>query len=262
MLAVFLISLSAFAVDNPWKTKLPFKNATIKYNLTGTMKGTKMVYVKDYGKTIAEYSETSTRMLGMTQQSKTITIITPDWEYEIDLTEGTGTKQVNPKKYFAEEFNSLSKKDQKKVVKNADKLGISMIAGFDGTVKKKAKNILGYSCDEVIAMGTKAYTIAGTDLPLLINGNTMGMKIHEEATSISKSKPSASTFKIPTNIPIEHNKQSDRMMQAHAKSAIQDLLSGNMAKPSSNYNQGNTAPKLTPEQQEQMKKMMQMFGNQ
>lgn len=142
-----------------------------------------------------------------------------------------------------------------------------MIAGLEGgTLEKNAAKILGYSCDKVVAMGgTTAYTISGTDIPLRIQGGaTMGgITINEEATNISKSEPSASTFKIPSNIQIEHNKQADMMMQAHAKDVIQNLLQGKkstqMQAPPA---QGGGQPQMTPEQQEQMKKMMQMFGNQ
>ncbi len=137
-----------------------------------------------------------------------------------------------------------------------------MIAGLEGTLEKNAAKILGYSCDKVVAMGTTAYTISGTDIPLRIQGATMGITINEEATNISKSEPSASTFKIPSNIQIEHNKQADMMMQAHAKDVIQNLLQGKKSTQMQAPAQGGGQPQMTPEQQEQMKKMMQMFGNQ
>ncbi len=54
LLIVLLFATSAFALDNPWDTKLPFKNAIIDYKVSGTLNGEKTIYVKDYGRTTAE----------------------------------------------------------------------------------------------------------------------------------------------------------------------------------------------------------------
>ncbi len=60
------------------------------------MKGTKMLYVKNYGRTTAEYSDTTVKVMGMTQQTKEIVITTPDWEYTIDLIEKIRDKTGQP----------------------------------------------------------------------------------------------------------------------------------------------------------------------
>lgn len=269
LLIVLLFATSAFALENPWDTKLPFKNAIINYNLSGTMSGEKTTYIKDYGRTTAEYSNTSMKMFGMTQQQKEIIITTPDWVYTIDLMEKIGTKQANPKKFMIQEFNNLSKAEKKKVIKNSESLGVSTIEGMDGTLEKNAEKILGYMCDKVSMAGTDTYIFSGTDLPLKVKGETMGIKIDQTATSIKKESASSSKFELPSNIQLEHNEQADQMMQDRAKTIIQTILENKHSKSADTSPQmsapqppANESNQMTPEMQEQMKQMMEILGKQ
>ncbi len=226
VLIVLLFATSSFALENPWDKKLPFKSATIDYKVAGTMSGEKTVYIKDYGRTTAEYSNTSMKMFGMTQQQKEIIITTPDWVYSRDMVGNTATRQANPKKFMIREFNRLSKAEQKKVTENAERFGIATIEGMDGKLQKNAAKIMGYKCDKVSLMGTIVYTISGTDLPLKIQGNTMGIKINQVATNIKKGGVAPSKFDLASNIDFVHDKQADLMMQAQAEGVIQSLLQG------------------------------------
>ncbi len=270
LLIVLLFATSAFAMENPWDVKLPFKNAVINYKITGTLNGEKTIFIKDYGRTTAEYSDTKMKMFGMEQPQKEIIITTPDWVHTIDLIENSGTKQANPTKFLIQEFNNLSKTEQKKVIKNAENLGISTIAGMDGTIEKNAEKILGYKCDKVTMTGTTAYLFTGTELPLKIISDNMGIKFDQIATDIKKTKPSSSKFNLPSNIKFIHNKQADQMMQDRAQTIIEALLSGKQitastpappagAVPPQQEDAGNQN-QMTPELQDQMKKLMNIFG--
>lgn len=241
LLFLFFVT-SAWAVDNPWDQKLPFKSAMVEFKISGTMAGDKTIYIKDYGNTRAEYNDTTMKMFGMIQQQKEIIITTEDWEYTIDLMEMTGTKQANLKKYMSQEFNKLSKNEQKKVVENAEKMGIATVDGMEGRVEKKASKILGYTCDKVTMAGVVSYTITGTDLPLKITGDMMGIKINQVAIKVTKGNVQASKFKLPVNIDFQHDVQADQMMQEQAKTVMQTLLEGGTAR--------HTSPPF-PEEQEQ-----------
>ena len=281
LLIVLLFATSAFALDNPWDIKLPFKNAIVDYTVSGSMKGDKTIYVKDYGSTTAEYSTTSMKMFGMTQQQKEIIITNPDWVYTIDLVENTGTKQTNPKKFMIQEFNNLSKAKQKKVLKNIEILGTPNMEGTNENLQKNAAKILGYQCDKASMTGTIVFMISGTDFPLEIKTNSMGVKFDQVATSIKKKSAFSSKFELPANIHLEHNKQVDQMMQNQAKTMMKYLLEGRRMESSGTSGQmgGNTsipsAPsglsntgdssdqnQMTPEMLEQMKQMLKTFGNQ
>jgi len=282
LLIVLLFATSASALDNPWDKKLPFKNAIVDYTVSGSMDGEKSVYVKDYGRTIAEHSTISVKMFGMTQEQKEIILTTPDWVYTIDLTEDTGTKQTNPKKYMIQEFNNLSKAKQKKVLKNIETLGTPSMAGTNENLQKNAAKILGYQCDKASMAGTIVFMISGTDFPLDIKTNSMGVKFDQVATSINKKSAPSSKFELPANIHLEHNKQVDQMMQNQAKTMMKYLLEGRRMESSGTSNQmggsstGVPSPpsglsnagdsgdqnQMTPEMLEQMKQMMKTFGNQ
>ncbi len=272
LLVLMLTASIAAALESPWEKKLPFKEATIDYTITGTSKGTKTIYVKDYGRTVAEYRNISMTVFGMTQKENTIDITTPEWEYSIDLTERAGTKMVNPEKYLIEEFQKLSKSDQKEVIKNSEELGMNSVDGMGGEIAKNDTKILGYMCDKTSMMGVTVYTISGTPVPLKLESDMMGMKMNETATSVKKGSVSSSKFDIPSGINIQHDKQADQMAKMQAKNMIQSLLKGEMPSMSMGQGQyGDESPEgsrgeepedMSPEQMEQMKQMMQMFGGQ
>ncbi len=259
-----IFASSVVAQENPWNKKLPFENATINYKVTGTLNGKKTIYIKEYGKISAEYTETSMKMFGMVQQQKEAIITTPDWEYTIDLSSGTGTKQANPTKYLTDEFNKLSSSQQKTVINNAEKLGVSTIEDLDGEIEKNVVEILGYKCDKASIMGTTVFLISDTDTALKIEGNTMGINYSETATSIEKGEPAAAKFKLPPNIQFSHIKEDDQAMQNHAKTVIKNLLAGKktaIATTSPNEDNGQSE-QLSPEQQQQLQQMMKMMGGQ
>ncbi len=252
LLIIVFSATSAFAVDNPWDTKLSFKNVIIDSKISGTMNGEKTIYIKDYGKIRAEYSNTSMKMMGMSQQVKEVIITTPDWVYTINQLENTGTKQANLKKFMTQEFNSLSKTEQKKVVKNVESFGIATVEGMEGTLEKNAAKIMGYSCDKVTMAGTVVYTISKTDLVLKMNTNMMGVKMSEAATNIREENAPSSKFELPSNIIFEHDKQADQMMQDQAKTIIRELLKDNPGQISSAGNYSNTQSQMpTPPQKSQ-----------
>jgi hypothetical protein len=264
-----MFSVSAFALESPWEKKLPFKSATIYYSMNGSMKGKKTLYVKNYGKNRAEYTDSSMNIFGMVQKQKEIKITTPDWIYTIDLTKGTGRKEANPQKYLNKEFHKLSRSKQKKVIKNSKKMAIDLAKNMSGDVKLKAKKILGYMCDKATLAGITTYSITGTDLVLKSTGNVMGMKIDEQAIKIKKGSAPSSKFKIPKGIKITYDKRSDEMTKQNAKMIIQNLLQGKKTLGSSgNYAGGHMGAtnadghQMTPEQQQQMQQMMKMFGGQ
>ncbi|RLA39899.1 MAG: hypothetical protein DRR06_18355 [Gammaproteobacteria bacterium] len=269
-LVVLLIGLfvtPALALESPWEQKLPFESATINYDITGLTSGSKTIFVKDFGRTSVEYRETVMKILGMKQEQKEFILTTPDWEYTADLVANTGTKHANLTKFLTQEFNNLSREDQKKVIENAEKQGITMIKDMNGSFEKNAAEILGYSCDKATVMGTVVYTIHGSELSLKIESNTMGMKFNEIATSIKKGRVDSSKFELPANINFRHDKEADQMGQTQAKTIIEHLVSGEPiittagATPKQQgLNNQEKQNQSNPEQQLQFQNIMKMFG--
>jgi len=264
-LTILLLSGPVLAQkENPWEGKLPFKEATIPYQITGTQTGSSTVYLKDYGKTSAIYRNATTKIMGITDQENTLTIITPDWIYNIDLNSKDGSKQVNPEKYFIEEFDNLSTAERKKVAANAENMGMATAGGMGGQIEKNATKILGYNCDKVSMMGVIVYSISNTNLSLKTETNMMGMTFTEVATKIDEGSVSAAKFAIPADIQITNQPAADEMARSHAKMTIQSLLEGK--RPSDRMKQYNTPnnqqQEMPSDMKEQMEKMMKMFGGQ
>ena len=262
-----LVPLCVVAGDkSPWEIKLPFKDATIKYVISGMENGSETAYIRDYGREVATYHTTKTIMMGMTMTNETVDIETPEWSYQFDLTEGTGTKSVNPEKYMIEEYNKLTKAEQKKVRENGENMGVSVAAGFGGKVEPNAKKILGYNCDRAEMMGSVVYSIHGSGLPLLVETNMMGMHMKIEAISVDTGKVADSYFQFPQGIEPKFDAQSDAVAREVARQTIAMLKD---PKSTPKAGGGTTIQgqqqQMSPEDQEQMQQAMEMlkgmFGN-
>lgn len=268
LLLVMLSSLSVAAGESsPWEAKLPFKNATIHYTISGMENGTEVIYVRDYGREVATYHTTKTTMMGMTMVKETVEINTPDWLYQFDLNEKTGSKSVNPEKYMIAEYDKLSRAEKKRVRENGEKMGVTFSEGFGGNVQQNVKNILGYSCDRAEMMGSVVYSIHGSGLPLFIESNMMGMNMKIEASSVDEGKVADSFFQFPQGIEAKLDPQSDAMAREMAKQTIAMLKD-----PESVKKQGGIPmmqgqqEQMSPEEKEQMEQAMEMlkgmFGTQ
>ncbi len=261
------LSVSA-GEKSPWEVKLPFKSATIRYTISGMENGTEVIYIRDYGRESATYHTTKTTMMGMTIVNETVDITTPEWEYDFDLTNRTGSKNVNPEKYMIEEYNKLSKAEKRQVLKNTETMGGSVAEGFGGNVQQNAEKIMGYSCDRAEMMGTVAYSIHGSGIPLLITTNMMGMSMKVEATAVDEGRVDNKFFQLPEGIEPVMDPQSDAMAREMARQTITMLKDPEGAKKIGeevNGAQMQGSEQLTPAEQDQMQQAMEMlkgvFGN-
>lgn len=249
--------------DNPWDKTLPFKEATIKYSLSGVEKGTETLYIRKNGEETAKFHKTTTTMMGMTMANETIEVTDADWVHTFNMIEKTGAKVANPQKYMIEEYDKLSQKEKEQVLKNSKEFGVSM----GGQVEKNAVKILGFDCDMATAMGTTIYSIHDTGIPLKTESNVMGMTIIVEATNIDEGAVSQKFFDHPKGITPVLNLESDAMARSMAKQTMDMLKDPEASKKttslpaSQNFNQ----QEMTPEEQEQMEKAMEalkgIFGN-
>lgn len=257
---IFALPTLAVAGDNPWDKKLPFKTATISYALSGMQKGTETLYVRNYGKETARHTDTSTTMMGMSMVNQELEITTPDWIFSYNITEGSGMKSTNPKKFMIEEFNKLSGSDKKQVRKNAEKMGVSMMEGFNGKIEKNAMELLGYKCDKVTVMGSTVYTIHDTEIPLKTDVDMMGMKMSITATSLDKGKVAPKYFEHPAGIEAVHDQESDAAARSMAKQAMEMLKDPEAA----NKIGGLAIPQsegLSEEDQQEVEQAMEMLKN-
>ena len=123
-MTVVLLTLStfcsmAFGADLPWEMKLPFKEATIHYELKGSQQGSETLYVKEYGRLRAKHHKASSTIMGRTTASETLELIDPDWVTTYNLTQKTGEKFTNPNKLYLAEYSKFNSKEKMNFEKNA-----------------------------------------------------------------------------------------------------------------------------------------------
>ncbi|MCJ7765785.1 MAG: hypothetical protein MUP09_07590, partial [Thiovulaceae bacterium] len=208
------------AADSPWDVRLPFKSATIFYEVSGMEKGSETLYIEEYGKKEAKYRKTTGKVMYQIMETDKIEVTTPDWLYDIDMIERTGTKITNPAKVYKQEYKKLTAKEKKTVTANAEKMGKNSMGGMEATVEKNAATLLGYPCDKTTVMGTTVYTIHDTGIALKTESKVMGMSSKSVALKLEKGKVPASVFALPKGVTITFDKEADTMMRTMAKNMI------------------------------------------
>lgn len=269
MLVVLIMPYAAIGAKNPWEKELPFKSATINYTLSGMETGEEVLYIRKHGKESARYQTTKTTMLGMSMINRSVEIMTPDWIYNFDLQEGTGTRSVNPQKLMIEEYSKLSKAEKEKVEKNAEEMGSGIMSGMQGSLEKNAKEILGYSCDKVSVMGSTIYLIHGTQIALLTESNIMGVTVKSVATKLDKGAVPDKYFQNPEGIVPRPDPEADQMARMMAEQSISMLKDPKAFKENNQGTIMNMVPgksdEISPEEQQQveeaMKALKELFGN-
>ncbi|WP_136808955.1 hypothetical protein [Desulfosediminicola flagellatus] len=204
----------------PWEMKMPFKSATIAYTINGMEEGQETVYIKDWGKRTATHNSTVTNVMGMRMENKTIVIEDPDYIYDFDLTEGTGSRATNPIKYAKEEYEKLSAAEKKQMDINTKNLGVDLLGGVPDIVEENVTKILGRKCDRTQIMGATVYTDHESGIPLKSETEMMGVKISSVATSFKEGNVDDAYFAFPAGIKPIHDHEADAMASQMMKQTI------------------------------------------
>jgi len=220
-----LLGSLAFGGDLPWEMRLPFKEATIHYELKGSGKGVETLYLGDYGKVRAKHHKASATIMGMKSKTETLELTDPDWVITYNLSEKTGEKITNPQKLYRNEYNKYNAEEKKIFEKNSKELGQSMVGNLGGSVKQSSAKILGYDCDVTTVGGmSTVYLLHGTDIPLKSEVAMMGMASTNIATTVDTSGAVPdSAFVPPVGIRVELNQETEAMM-AETIQSIMDTL--------------------------------------
>lgn len=231
-------SSNANAAKNPYKLKLPFKSAIIKYEFGGIEVGTSEVYYK--GKKSAEYKKVKLKLMGLLSTRKTeILIITaPDSIVRVDLKKRTATATGNQITYMAEEFEKLNKADQETAARNHKNLG-KMLAfrALTGMPQLSTGTFLGKPVDIVSFKGDTGNTTqvwTGTSIVLKSSGIIMGFKAgkkslfsvkhRQEAISIEENaKFSSDKLEVPEGIEVIFDEKADKTLMELAKGWVRNL---------------------------------------
>lgn len=243
VLALLLLALAAapaLAADNPFRPKLPFKTAIVKYELRGNEKGSATLYID--GDKSARHTDSTMSIMGMNQVKQSIHITTAEQVVDVDLVEKKATATGNMTTYLAQRYEKLSSAEQAIVRKNAEKMGSALMTSFmgqggkpqiqEGTFKGKPVQI-------VTIMGMTAYTWKDTPVTLKTSGSMMGMRMDEEATDIQTNVAvPASALAVPGGIPVVFDKEADQMQRQMADNMINMLKDPNFEQKMQNQKGG------------------------
>lgn len=272
-----LSAVPALAADNPFRPKLPFNSAVVKYEHKGSEKGTSVLYLQ--GDKMAKHSDTTLSMMGMNQSKKSIQITTPDKVVDVDLIAKKATATGNMQTYMAQEYEKLNKAEQANVRKNAEKMGTAMAAQFMGKGGKpviKEGTYKGKPVQIASVMGITTYTWKDTPVTLKVEGSMMGVKMDEEAVDIAVNGPvPGDAFAVPGGIPVVFDKQADQMQRQMATNMVNMLKDPNFEQKMQSQGgpmgammggmMGGEAMQeamqdMTPEEREEFQKMMKGQG--
>ncbi|MCA1905204.1 MAG: hypothetical protein LDL11_01280 [Desulfarculus sp.] len=275
MLALTVVACAApaLAADNPFRPKLPFNSAVVKYEHKGSEQGTSVLYLQ--GDKMARHRDTRLSMMGVNQPKKSIEITTPEKVIEVDLIGKKATAFGNMQTYLAQEYDKLSRAEQATVRKNAEKMGAAMAAQFMGKGGKpeiKEGTYKGKPAQIATVMGVTTYTWKDTPVTLKVEGSVMGMKMDEEAVDIAVNGPvPGDAFTVPGGIPVVFDKEADQMQRQMAANMINMMKDpdferkmqsqgGPMGAMLGGMMGGEATQDMTPEEREELQKMMKGRG--
>nr|WP_320010780.1 hypothetical protein [uncultured Desulfobulbus sp.] len=221
-LGVLMSAALGWSADFPWEVKLPFKEATIHYQLSGMEQGEEVLYIKEYGRMQASYHTTSTSMMGVTTKSQSVKITTPDWVSTYDLVDQAASKTTNPNKLYQREYNKLSLSEKKNFKKNATSLAAGMSAQMAGEVTQTKTRFMDYDCDVFTVKGlSTSYVLEGTNIPLKTETSMMGMKTTVVAIKVDTSTPVPdSVFDVPPGLTAEYAPQAEAMLEGSVQQVV------------------------------------------
>jgi hypothetical protein len=181
--------------------KYNIKSGIIEYSMKGITTGKETIYFDDWGDKEATYSESETKMMGMTSKTKTLTIIDGEWVYNIDMDKETGVRAKNM--MYENNKNNNDKEGQNQNLKSSND---QMMKDMGGE-KIGQEMILGKMCDiwEIKKMGTKTWVWNG--ISLKNSTNIAGFKMDLIATKLlENAKVPANKFRVPDDVKITESK--------------------------------------------------------
>ncbi|SMO80386.1 hypothetical protein SAMN06265379_10840 [Saccharicrinis carchari] len=196
IIALTIIGLNVQAQEA--KTYL-IKSGYIKYQLSGSTKGTKELWWDDYGRKTCETekSTTTTKMFGIknTEEKHATTVIVKDKFWVADYIDNMGSKGRVPMYQEGQDIvGDMTEKEQQEF---ADEVLASM-----GGKKMGTESLNGYTCDIIKLMGVKTWIHKG--LALKTEGKILGIETNEMFVEFKpKMSVSSSKFNPPSGVQFE-----------------------------------------------------------
>jgi len=171
---ILFFNSSALTAQTKDYKRYKLKSAIIKFQQSGTLEGTAILYFDDYGMKEATHEEGEMAMFGIKQESKTVNYLHGFMQYNMDMINKTATKTKNTILQSLVENSESS---------DLEEIGMEMFKQMGGE-KVGKEDIIGKPCEiwELKQMGTKVWIWNG--IPLRTETDMMGIKLIKVATNI------------------------------------------------------------------------------
>lgn len=251
-LLVLFVACISYAGDsnleNPYVMSYPFKSVVIHYDITEinfhgkVYEGTEVAYIK--GDKLARVIKMAVPDLkGTTKNIETLVISDPDYMYVIDLTEKTGIKIDNPRKYTKPAYDKLSDEEKKAFHERMDKrrivsldlLGLGKKVGEEIILGKKCNvyetgekiNPEELSVDEMDKVYKKNWIWKGANIRLKSLVEGVGWSNELVATKIEENlKIPESQFIAPSDIKVTYDEVKSEFAKKQALARLHLLETG------------------------------------
>lgn len=204
----------AAPIQNNFK-RYAVKSAIIEYALSGVQTGTETVYIDDWGRREARYTQSDMNMMGQTMKANRLTLIDGEWIYAIDLDKKSGTKIKNPMLEMAATAHQDGDLTQ---------MGIEMMTKMGG-VKTGTEEVAGKPCDvwEIKAMSTKSWI--WNSIPLKTEASMGEMSMASTATKVEEGAAiPQEKLALPSDVQISDGQQFAQMMESMRQQQQEESL--------------------------------------
>ena len=255
---LLLFAYLSFARDsdlvNPYIVNYPFKSAVIHYAIQSefghgnTFKGTEVVYIKgDKVAKVTKMAVPDPKEATKTADVETLQIFTPDYIYKVNLSEKTGVKTDNSKKYGKAAYDKLSVEEKKAFYARMEKRGIISLDLLNPGKKIGTDTILGRQCDvyekgeklsseeleELLQSGqeyylhNKSWIWTAAKIPLKITTEQIGSSGEVIAAKIEENvKIPDSRFTIPSDVKVAYDKERSEFAKQQALARFERYKTG------------------------------------
>jgi len=220
-LSELCIQSSLYGGENPFAVKFPMKEGIIHYAIRGSVKGTKVLYFTDYGKTRLIVEKTRGNILSHPGVKEKAVLIQNGVQYTIDLVKKRIQKEPIFNTILQEKFTKLTKKEQQRILTNLRNFPDRSWQNLNHDCTTHAKKVENFWCTEEQIEGKEECTVAHGALVVDSSVDILGFHVKEFVTQVEHKAPPADIFRLPKNMPVI---QSGKNLSNDADAVLSKLM--------------------------------------
>ncbi|MEZ4454954.1 MAG: hypothetical protein R2882_00180 [Gemmatimonadales bacterium] len=271
-----LVATTAVAQPNPFKVPKNTLKAQVTYALSGDQTGTAETAID--GDRFASRSTSTIKMMGKETKSSTLTLMTADSMYSVDLEKKEGYTSPNLLPLYAKAYDGLDGAGKKRFHSNVKEMGAMVSRAFDlnsmsaAGEKKGELTVAGEVCENRAFGSFEVCTMKkGPRIALKTTGDLICYRFEQTATEVHLAAPPAAAFEPPTGIKYRsmfNGQDPDSMAQAFVGYLASEQLADSLAAAQAELEKAKAEAaakgeptEMTQEQKDQMREACEMLKN-